>query len=52
MISDAKDIIKSGAVQKKYSYILVDEFQDISEARAMLLRNLIKDHDETRLFCV
>jgi DNA helicase-4 len=52
MICDSIEIIKSGDVKRKFSYILVDEFQDISEARAMLIKNLIKDHNETRLFCV
>ena len=52
MICDSNEILESWDVKRKFSYILVDEFQDISEARAMLVKNLIKDHNETRLFCV
>ena len=52
MISDSKNIIKEGSVKRDFSYILVDEFQDISEARANLIQNLIKDPNETKLFCV
>lgn len=52
MISDAKEIIKEWTVTRDFSYILVDEFQDISEARANLIQSLIKDPNKTRLFCV
>ena len=52
MISDANQIITSWEIERDFSYILVDEFQDISEARAMLLKWLVKDSNKTRLFCV
>ncbi|MBO7504807.1 hypothetical protein J6T66_01260 [bacterium] len=32
--------------------MLVDEFQDISKARADLLIELVKNHNRTKLFCV
>ena len=52
MIYEAKRILISWAVERKYKYILVDEFQDISEARAWLINTLIEDPYETKLFCV
>ena len=49
MIVEAQNLLENKAVSRNYKYILVDEFQDISEARAKLIQNLIQD---TRLFCV
>lgn len=52
MIVWAISYLHSWYVKREYKYILVDEFQDISKARADLLRELIKDHNKTKLFCV
>lgn len=52
MITEARKYLNSWYVKRDYRYILVDEFQDISYARAELLNALIKDHNSTKLFCV
>ena len=50
MILEAIHLLESGLVKRDFKYILVDEFQDISLARANLIKTLIKDN--TRLFTV
>lgn len=52
MILWAINYLRFWYVKREYKYILVDEFQDISKARADLLIELIKDHNKTKLFCV
>ena len=52
MILWAIKCLHSWEVKRNFRYILVDEFQDISKARADLLLELIKNHNQTRLFCV
>ena len=52
MIIWAINYLRLWYVQRNYKYILVDEFQDISKARADLLIELIKDHNKTKIFCV
>ena len=52
MITEARDILKSWYVKRDYKYILIDEFQDISKAKIDLIKELIKNPNETRLFCV
>ena len=52
MILWAINILNSWEVERKFKYILVDEFQDITKARADLLKALIKNPIETKLFCV
>lgn len=41
MIVKSREIVKELCVGKKYDYILIDEFQDISKARALLIKELI-----------
>ncbi len=41
MLVRASDLLESGAVERSYDLILVDEFQDSSQARARLVRGLI-----------
>jgi superfamily I DNA/RNA helicase len=41
MINKATEYIANGVVKTKYRYILVDEFQDISQSRYRLLRALL-----------
>ena len=38
--------------QQKWQYLLVDEFQDISEGRARLLHALKAQHEDARIFAV
>ena len=52
MIVEAKNLIQSGQIKRNYRYILVDEFQDISPARANLIKALIQSPLTTKLFCV
>jgi DNA helicase-4 len=52
MIVRATAHVESGHYQSPYRHILVDEFQDISEGRARLLRALKAQHEDARLFAV
>lgn len=51
MINRATEALRNGLVQNHYSYVIVDEYQDISKARYNLLSELRKSHD-FNLFCV
>jgi DNA helicase-4 len=52
MIRLAIEHVVSGCFISPWRQILVDEFQDISEPRARLLRLLRDQHPESALFCV
>ncbi|RYG89124.1 MAG: DNA helicase UvrD [Alphaproteobacteria bacterium] len=52
MISDAAHLVETGKYQSPYSLILVDEFQDISDSRAMLIKALKHNRPFTKLFAV
>ncbi|MEB3185983.1 MAG: UvrD-helicase domain-containing protein [bacterium] len=52
MINEAVTHLDSGRVTSPYRYILVDEFQDISMARARLLQALIRSRPGSGLFGV
>jgi DNA helicase-4 len=52
MILRACEIVESGAFQHPYKMILVDEFQDMSRARARLIEALLKAEPKVRLFAV
>ena len=52
MIHKAIDYVKSGRFISRWRYILVDEFQDISEPRARLVKALKESANECSLFCV
>ena len=52
MISLAASHVRAGRWESPYRHILVDEFQDISQGRADLLRALLSRHDDARLFAV
>jgi DNA helicase-4 len=43
MLNDAIDVIESGAWQSPYRVVLVDEFQDVSHARARLISALVSN---------
>lgn len=51
MINLAAEYVENGEYTKKYSYIIVDEYQDISLARYKLIK-AIKDRNNSKLFCV
>ncbi len=52
MINRASEYVETGRYRSSYRYILVDEFQDISVGRARLLRALLGQHANARLFSV
>lgn len=51
MIVRATEYIKTGKAAHKYSYVIVDEYQDISKARFMLLSEM-RCRRFFKLFCV
>ena len=52
MINKATDHVRTGRYRNPYGYILVDEFQDISPARAGLLKALLEQSPDAQLFAV
>ena len=52
MINRATDLVEAGRYRSPFRYILVDEFQDISAARARLLKALLKASPSYQLFAV
>ncbi|NCB56404.1 MAG: DNA helicase IV [Gammaproteobacteria bacterium] len=52
MIGKAISYVESGRYQSPYQHILVDEFQDISQERARLIKALLTQRNDTVLFAV
>jgi len=52
MIRKASDHVESGSFPSPYTHVLVDEFQDISSARARLLRAIVGQKRDAVLFAV
>jgi DNA helicase-4 len=52
MISLSANFLAAGKQQAKYRYILVDEFQDVSQSRSKLLKTLLNQNSDCKLFCV
>lgn len=52
MINNATELIKSSQYQSPYDYIIIDEYQDISKARFQLIKSLLDQKPNTKLFCV
>src|ERR1019366_4078913 len=52
MIATATQYVEAGQYRSAFAYILVDEFQDISNGRARLLKALSRQNAGARLFCV
>ena len=52
MINRATDQVESGRYRSPFGYIMVDEFQDISPARARLLKALLDSSPDAKLFAV
>lgn len=52
MISLSEKHVAAGKQQTRYRYILVDEFQDISQSRSRLLKTLLDQNPDCKLFCV
>lgn len=52
MIGRATTHVLEGRYQSSFSRVVVDEFQDISRGRARLLKALLAQVEDSRLFCV
>jgi len=52
MIKKATQYLNSGKTRTEYKYVLVDEFQDISQSRNQLLTAIVNQNQECKLFCV
>ena len=52
MVNRATEHVEAGRYRSPFGYILVDEFQDISPARAKLLKALLDSSTGTQLFAV
>lgn len=52
MIKLATKYVKEQRFESKYKYILVDEFQDISQSRNQLLKAMIEKNSSCKLLCV
>lgn len=51
MIIEAKNAINNGFKLPQYKYVIIDEFQDIADGRAKLVKAII-DQTKAHLFCV
>ncbi len=52
MLAKASDSLRDGSVRHLYKLILVDEFQDISWSRAEMLRAMLDQNQDCKLFAV
>jgi DNA helicase-4 len=52
MVQRATDYVSSGRVRSPFTYLLVDEFQDISAPRAELILALARSRPGSSVFCV
>lgn len=52
LVASADLLHKAPASYHQYDYILVDEAQDISYGRFLLLKELLKRNDTSKLYCV
>ena len=52
MISRSEEYLKKNQNLANYRYVLVDEFQDISQSRHRLLSSILKQNPQCKLFCV
>ena len=52
MINNATKYIESGKHKRKYSYVIIDEFQDISMGRYQLVKAIQTKNPYCKLFCV
>ena len=52
MISEATELVSQKPNLSPYKYIIIDEFQDISEGRYGLINAFLRQNPNTKLFCV
>ncbi len=52
MINRASDYLRNGNHNRRFSYVIIDEFQDISIGRYQLVKAIIENNPACKLFCV
>jgi DNA helicase-4 len=52
MLIQAASFIAEGRYKTSFKYIIIDEFQDFSASRSMLIQAICEQSPETKLFCV
>lgn len=52
MVNKATECVRKRAYLNRYKYILIDEFQDISIGRYHLIKSLLSENSNCKLFCV
>lgn len=52
MINHATEYVSSGDIKLNYKYIIIDEFQDVSIGRYSLIKSILNQNPECKLFCV
>jgi DNA helicase-4 len=52
MISKATEFVEAKKFIHNYKYIIIDEFQDMSFGRFKLIKAMLSQHDDMKLFCV
>jgi len=52
MISRSAKLVSENKSLSRYKYIIIDEFQDISDGRYDLIAQFLKQNPKTKLFCV
>ena len=52
MISRSAKLVSENNSLSKYKYIIIDEFQDISDGRYDLITQFLEQNTKTKLFCV
>lgn len=52
MINKASKLIASGKYKRKFNYVIIDEFQDISIGRYQLVKAIKASNPSCKLFCV
>ncbi|MBC6992240.1 UvrD-helicase domain-containing protein [Hymenobacter sp. BT491] len=52
LINQATGYLTAGAYRKPFDYIIIDEFQDISQGRYRLIKALLAQNPTCKLFCV
>lgn len=52
MITQSAEFVQTGEYKSTFDYIIIDEYQDVSKARYKLIKALLDQKPNTKLFCV
>lgn len=52
MITQSAEFVQTGEYKSTFDYIIIDEYQDVSKARFKLIKALLDQKPNTKLFCV